>query len=83
MARGLPIITTDMCLAGREMVNDGINGYLVPVEDEAELRAAMLKVMYNDELCKKMNEESLKIAKKYTIETMVDAYQKGIERLSN
>lgn len=83
MARGLPIITTDMCLAGREMVNDGINGYLVPAEDEAELRAAMLKVMYNDELRKKMSEESLKIAKKYTIETMVDAYQKGIERLSN
>lgn len=83
MARGLPIITTDMCLAGREMVNDGVNGYLVPAEDEAKLREAMLKVMHDDELRKQMSEESLKIAKKYTIETMVDAYQKEIECLSN
>lgn len=83
MARGLPVITTDRCLAGQEMVKDGLNGYLVPVEDEVSLREAMLKIMHDDELRKQMSEESIKVAKKYTIETMAKAYQKQIENLSD
>lgn len=82
MARGLPVITTDMCLAGREMIKDGINGYVVPVDDENKLRDAILKVMLDDDLRKRMSEKSLETARKYTIETMVAAYQMEIENLS-
>lgn len=83
IARGLPIITTDMCLAGQEIVKDGINGYLVPAEDESALRDAMLKIVHDDDLRERMSKESLKIAKEYTIETMANAYQKQIDSLSN
>lgn len=82
MARGLPVITTDMCLAGREMIKDGINGYVVPVDDENKLRDAILKVMLDDDLRKRMSEKSLETARKYTIETMVAAYQMEVENLS-
>lgn len=83
MARGLPVITTNRCLAGQEMVKDGLNGYLVPVDDEAKLREAMLKIVRDDELRKKMSKESIKIAQRYTIETMAHSYQKCIESLSD
>lgn len=83
MARGLPVITTDMCLAGREMIKDGINGYVVPADNENKLRGAILKIILDDELRRRMGKKSLEIAKKYTIETMVDAYQKRIDNLLN
>lgn len=83
MARGLPVITTDRCLAGQEMIKDGLNGYLVPADDEARLREAMRKIIHDDKLRKQMSEESIKVAKNYTIETMAKAYQKQIENLSD
>ena len=33
MANGLPIITTDRCVAGVELVENGVNGYIIAVDD--------------------------------------------------
>lgn len=81
MARGLPVIATDMCLAGQEMIRNGVNGYLVPTENESKLREAMLKIMQDDDLRNLMSEQSIETAKRYTIETMAEAYQKEIDTL--
>jgi len=71
MARGLPIITTDKCIAGTELVEDGENGYLVNVNDVSALQDAITKVTQNSELKMNMSKNSLNRIKKYTIETMV------------
>ena len=34
MSLGLPVITTNKCIAGLELIKDDFNGYIVPVEDE-------------------------------------------------
>ena len=50
-----PIVTTDT--AGcREVVADGVNGYLVPVKDAAALAAALEKLLLDPALRKQMGE---------------------------
>lgn len=41
MAKGLPIITTDKCLAGKAMIENKVNGYIVPSENSKYLREAI------------------------------------------
>ncbi len=48
MACGLPVITTDRCVAGLELVREGVNGCLVPVEDRQALVDAMHRVLLGD-----------------------------------
>lgn len=76
MAYALPIITTERCLAGLEMVNNGENGYIVPVENSEKLAEAILAVVSDNKLMKQMSENNLKKSHLYTIETMVDNHLK-------
>ena len=68
MAYGLGVITTDRCVAGLELVEDGVNGYIVPVEDVSALETAMTKALAGD--TQAMGAASLEKIRPYTIETM-------------
>lgn len=70
MANGLPIITTNRCVAGLELVEDGVNGFIVPTEDSAALAAKINKILADDSLRQRMAMESLKRIRPYTIENM-------------
>lgn len=76
MAYALPIITTDRCLAGVEMIKNGENGYIVPVEDSQKLTEAILEVITDNKLTKQMSENNLNKSYLYTIETMVNKHLK-------
>lgn len=78
MAYGLPVITTDRCVAGLELVEEGINGYIVPVEDTKALAEAMGKVFQGD--LKKMGAASLEKIRQYTIENMARVHMEILER---
>ena len=69
MARALPVITTDNCNAGLEMVNDSKNGFIIPVNDPEALAIA-IQNCFNMDRCS-MGEAALKTAEQYTIEKMV------------
>ena len=70
MASGLPIITTKKCIAGLEMIKDGYNGFLVPI-DEVEGLSDKIKLALRDERgLNDMGENSLKVIRNYTIEKM-------------
>jgi glycosyltransferase involved in cell wall biosynthesis len=67
MAMGRPIITTD-APGCRETVENGRNGFLVPVKDSTTLEEAMEKFIKYPELIEKMGKESRKIAEeKYNV----------------
>ena len=68
MAYGLPVITTDRCVAGLELVESGVNGYIVPVEDAQALAEAIQCVLNADS--QKMGAASLEKIQPYTIENM-------------
>lgn len=69
MAYGLPVITTDRCVAGIEMVRDGMNGYIVPAENVDSLAQAICRALEQD------MQGSLAVAREYTIEKMALAHR--------
>lgn len=70
MAAGLPVVTTDRCIAGLELVDEGMNGHIVPVEEDI-LLAARLSGLFDDaDKCRDMSINSLNRIKPYTIENM-------------
>ena len=70
MAYGLPVITTDKCIAGLELVENGVNGYIVPVEDAQCVAEKVMHIGQHNELQQKMCENSLSKIRNYTIENM-------------
>ena len=71
MQFGLPVVTTDRCVAGLELVKDNENGFIVPVDDSSSLADKMHVILNNNELRSKMAEESLRKISGHTIENMV------------
>ena len=61
-AIGLPLVTTNT-VGCREVVLDGVNGYLVPIKESKKLSLAIQKLIEDKELRLRMGKESLRIAK--------------------
>ncbi|HCI64919.1 MAG TPA: hypothetical protein DFH97_08005 [Clostridiales bacterium] len=72
MAYGLPVVTTDRCVAGMELVENGVNGYLVPVADENALAYRLRELLSSD--MSAMGRISLKKIQNYTLENMAKAH---------
>ncbi len=70
MSAGVPVITSDKCVAGLELVENGQNGYIVPVEDNQQLAEKIKAILSDDVLQKKMCKSSLQRIRNYTIENM-------------
>ena len=57
---GIPCISTT-CAGSTEIINDGENGLLVPINDIYALTEAMMKLIEDKELAKKLGENALNI----------------------
>lgn len=78
MAYGLPVITTDRCVAGLELIEEGVNGYIVPVEDVEALGEKMREALQGN--LAEMGAASLRKIRPYTIENMAKAHVEILER---
>ena len=76
MAYGLPVITTNRCVAGRELIDNGINGYLVPVNNIDALSNCINTALYGN--LKEMATSCLNRIKDYSIENMAKAHIEGL-----
>ena len=74
MACGLPIVTTDRCIAGLEMIQNSENGYVIPVGDQITLADKVDTLLHNDELREKISRNNLKKVEYWTIENMVNTH---------
>tara|TARA_B100000886_G_scaffold340197_1_gene308373 strand:- start:4969 stop:6108 length:1140 start_codon:yes stop_codon:yes gene_type:complete len=61
-AIGLPLVSTNT-VGCREVVLEGVNGYLVPIKESKKLSLAIQKLIEDKELRLRMGRESLRIAK--------------------
>lgn len=72
MAQGLPVVTTDRCVAGLELIRSGENGYIVHVDDQNALTEAIQKALLPEN--QGLGENALETIRPYTIENMVRAH---------
>lgn len=74
MANALPVITTERCVAGCELVIEGENGFLVK-PDDAEALADKINILLNDnELRNKMSFAAFETINDFTIEKMAERH---------
>lgn len=83
MANALPIITTDMCVAGIELVKNDENGFILPVGDYCALAEKINEIVNDDEKRIAFSERSLEKIRAYTIENMVNEHLDAFKRLQS
>lgn len=82
MALGLPCISTDCpCGGPRDLITNGENGLLIPVDDKNALKEAMLKVLNNKELAEKLGKNATKVQEKYSPEASYKKWEKYFENI--
>jgi glycosyltransferase involved in cell wall biosynthesis len=65
-AAGLPLIVTDAVGAAADLVDEGVNGFRVPVGEPAALAEALQRVLGDDSFCERAAARSLELASKRT-----------------
>jgi len=80
-SKAKPIITTD-APGCREVVVDGLNGFLVPIKDSPSLTESMVRFIEHPGLIPKLGEESRKRAvtlfdEKIVFEKTMEVYQRA------
>lgn len=81
MAYGLPVVTTDRCIAGIELIKNDINGYIVPVESYELLYRAIDNILSDDNKRNCMAAENLNAIREYTYETSAQDIMSAITAL--
>ena len=81
MAAGLPIITTNRCGAGLELIKNGENGFLVQVGDREALREKMMLILNDSQRQKSMSQKAFDVINGYSIEKMAAWHIQALEKL--
>ena len=74
MAYGLPVISSDMCLAGRELIEEGGNGYIIPVGDDHMLAQKCMQLLESPQQLSEFGQASKQKISGYTIEKMAEKH---------
>lgn len=83
MSYGLPVITTDNCIAGLELINNGENGFIVPVESVSELHDKLILLLSSDDLRTQISANNRLKIRKYTIEKMAKIHIQIFNQLNS
>ena len=75
-ACGLPVVTFDCPSAPAELVEDGVNGYVVPMGDVKGLAQRVMNLMGDEEVRKRMGAESVRVAKMYDMSTIAEQWKR-------
>ena len=78
MAYGLPIITTERCIAGIELVNNE-NGRIIPINSTEAIVNAVNDLLVSNKILYKMGEKSIKKIQWYTFENMAKVHMNFFE----
>jgi glycosyltransferase involved in cell wall biosynthesis len=82
MCAGKPVIATDAVGAAFDMIRGGLNGFMVPERDADALYNALKKILSEQELAKRMGEESKKIVEQgFKYEHMIKGFSRAVESI--
>ena len=81
MALGIPCICTDCDGGGaREMIEDGVNGLLVPKGDVEPLYEAMLQFAENEQFAAECGKRAIDVRNKTSVDTVIKQWNSVIEQ---
>ena len=80
MACGLPVLTTDRCGAGLEMVKSGKNGWIIPTDNVEALSSGIFKILQQSSLRNQEN-GAIESAHEYTFQTMANRHYEIFEEI--
>jgi GalNAc-alpha-(1->4)-GalNAc-alpha-(1->3)-diNAcBac-PP-undecaprenol alpha-1,4-N-acetyl-D-galactosaminyltransferase len=78
MASGLPVVSTRCPYGPEELIENNVNGLLVPTGDSSALAAAMRRLMSDALLREKLGNEARKILEKYSLERVGALWDKVV-----
>lgn len=80
MAMGVPSISTDCPVGGpRYLIENGVNGLLVPVGDEQKLSEAISNVLSNPEYAASLGREAQKISERLSSDKIYQSWETYIQ----
>lgn len=83
MALGLAVIATNCpCGGPAELIEDGKNGYLIPVDDKEALKKRLIELITQEEKRKDMGNAASEIGKKLHPDTVNGMWKEYIEHLA-
>ena len=81
MAHGLPIVISNNCTVGRELIEEGKNGYLYPTFDEAVGVKKLSTLLKDEELYEQAAKSAIETIRPYTIENMAKTHVEVFEKI--
>lgn len=83
MAMGLPSVSR-ICHEGiKDLVNDGVNGYLVNLYDKKGFVEKAMLLLKDDMLRASMVGEAKKVSEKYSVEKIISMWEEIIKKIEN
>jgi glycosyltransferase involved in cell wall biosynthesis len=83
MACGIPVVATRCPSGPEEIVTDGVNGLLVPSGDPDALAAAILRLLEDEAVRRRLSEAALKRAEDFRAERMISGYERVFAEVLN
>lgn len=83
LACDTPVVAANCETGTSEIIEDGKNGLLVPVEDEEALKLAMEKLFYDKELYKKIKANTRESVERFDVKNIVQEWLKLFEEISH
>jgi glycosyltransferase involved in cell wall biosynthesis len=82
MAVGLPVISTNCPFGPSEIVNDGVDGILVPSGDVQALSCAMEYLMVHEDVRNRLGERARVSSEKFSLETVMHRWESLLETIT-
>ncbi|MFJ7073809.1 glycosyltransferase family 4 protein [Streptomyces sp. NPDC098781] len=79
MRCGLPVVSTDCPYGPGEIIDDGVDGRLVPVGDREAMSAALLELVRDDERRRRMGRTAMENARRFAPVPVVEQAERMIE----
>lgn len=83
MCAGLACISFDCPTGPSEMIVNGENGYLIPMDDDIEYEEKLNELIKNKELRASFGKEAIKLNKKHAPEKIVESFICDINKISH
>ncbi|HEX5619129.1 MAG TPA: glycosyltransferase family 4 protein [Solirubrobacteraceae bacterium] len=81
MGVGLPVVSVDCNTGPREIITDGVDGYVVPEEDQAALVARMTELMDDPAKRRAFGEAARHVGETYEVSTIADRLEAALAEL--